>query len=130
MKARELILIVLFCITGFAWAQTGNITVTVRNIDGTSSPLPGNNGNVKLYNSSWAYLAQANTSNGVATFTGRTYGTYNIEAYHNPSPTTIFGTEFWGSKSVSHSSSNTTTILQRYLPYCYDVKVFNNSTNA
>jgi len=111
--------------------QTGDVAVTVKNYDGTSNPLPGSNGNVKLYDNNWNYIAQATTnSNGVASFFNRPYGTYYIEAYHNPNSATIFGTEFWGNKSVSHNSSNTTTILQRCLPYCYDIKVFNNSNNA
>ena len=111
--------------------QTGDVAVTVKNYDGTSNPLPGSNGNVKLYDNNWNYIAQATTnSNGVASFSNRPYGTYYIEAYHNPNSATIFGTEFWGNKSVSHNSSNTTTILQRCLPYCYDIKVFNNSNNA
>ena len=111
--------------------QTGDVAVTVKNYDGTSNPLPGSNGNVKLYDNNWNYIAQATTnSNGVASFSNRPYGIYYIEAYHNPNPATIFGTEFWGSKSVSHNSASTSTILQRYLPYCYDVKVFNNATNV
>ena len=53
-----------------------------------------------------------------------------MKAYHMPNPSTIFGSEYWGSKSITHNSSNTSTILQRIMPYCYDVKAFDVASNA
>ena len=118
----------MFTVTG----QNGTITVTLKNINGTSTPLPGANGTIRLYNSSWGHLVNAATnSSGVATFNNRAYAAYNIEGYHMPSnPTTIFEEEFWGATSVNHNSSNTTVSLTRNMPYSEQIIVKNNVTGA
>jgi len=111
---------------------SGNINITVKNVDETSVPLPGSNGIVKLYNSNWQYLTQtATNSSGIATFSNRPFATYNIEAYHNPnSPSTIFGEEFWGNKNINHNTSPTNVNFQRYLPHFVHTKVYNHATNV
>jgi hypothetical protein len=43
--------------TLFYYAPTGNITLSLKNIDGTSTPLPGANGRVILHNSSYTPLS-------------------------------------------------------------------------
>jgi len=112
--------------------SSGNITITLKNINGTSTPLPGANGTIRLYNSSWGHLVNAATnSSGVATFNNRAYAAYNIEGYHMPSnPTTIFEEEFWGATSVNHNSSNTIVSLTRNMPYSEQIIVKNNVTGA
>jgi hypothetical protein len=115
-----------------ASTSTGNISFTIKNIDGTSIPLPGGNGEAKLYNSTYSQLLSVAYTNGsgVATFPSQAYGTYNIEAWHLPNPATIFGNEFWGATVVNNNSSNTPVNFTRNMPYSTLTKVYINSTNV
>ncbi|MFN0157081.1 MAG: S8 family serine peptidase [Bacteroidota bacterium] len=113
----------------------GSIVVTIQNLNGTSTPLPGSNGQALLYDANWNYLdKQANTNpSGVATLTEVALGTYNVESYHNPSnPSTIFGPEFWGGAypaPIDHSSGSTPITIRRHMPYSDYYKVYIAATN-
>ena len=117
--------------TGGGGSTTGTMNITVNNLNGTSSPLPGANGKVELFDSNYQPLnIQANTnSSGIASFANRAYGNYNIEASHTPSnPSTIFGIEFWGAISLSHNSANTSGTITRNMPYSDYYRIINVST--
>ena len=130
---KKLFIAICFCtfIPSLFYAQTGSITVNLKNINGNSTPYPGANGRVFLYDSNYNTITFKNTdSSGTTTFTNQPYGTYYLEGYHNANPPTIFGSEYWGSTSVNHNSSATNLNLIRYLPYYLYYKVFINSTNV
>ncbi|MBU2431949.1 MAG: Ig-like domain-containing protein [Proteobacteria bacterium] len=112
--------------------EKGNLTITVRNINGSSTPIPGAYGSVELYNSSNQLVSsQGTSSSGVATFTNITPGSgYWYKVFHKTTQT-IFGTEYWGQKSGINLVSGTMTneIFTRNMPYCVSVRAYNNSTN-
>lgn len=134
MSFVKKILIVIsffFLLTNLLQAQAGNITVNLKNINGNSTPYPGANGKVYLYDSNYNTItSQTTDSSGSTTFTNQPYGTYYFEGYHNANPPTIFSSEYWGSTSINHISNATNLNLLRYLPYYLDYKVFINSTNV
>jgi hypothetical protein len=83
----KLITSLFFCLISFlCFSQTtGNLSVTIKNLNGTSSPLPGANGVAKLYNSSYSFLNDTLTNtSGVATLSSQAFAIFNIEAYHRP----------------------------------------------
>jgi hypothetical protein len=108
------------------------LLVTVKNINGGNSNLPGSNGKLLLYNSEYIYQNKnvKTNSSGIGTFSDLPYGDYIIEAYHNPTGenSTIFGEEFWGSKMVKYSTGSKTETLVRNMPYFSGYKVINTKT--
>ncbi|MBI9071916.1 MAG: T9SS type A sorting domain-containing protein [Melioribacteraceae bacterium] len=110
----------------------GTLVLTVSNTNGTSTPYPGANGKVKLYNNSNELIETKSTnSNGSVTFENLVAGqNYMCFVYHNGG--TIFGEELWGSKSAINIVSNETTnsSFTRYMPNTNIVKVFKGSVSA
>ena len=110
-------------------SQSG-VSVTINNIPGGSTSLPGNNGIARLYDANGNSLnLSANTNNGVATFNNLNFGNYIVEGYHNPTnPGTEFGEEYWGRTAFSHNQNTTPVTLTRNMPHFDGVKVFNHIT--
>jgi spore germination protein YaaH len=88
---------------------TGNLSVTVYNIPGGASSLPGNSGIVKLWSNSGSLVATVNTISNVALFNNIPTGSgYFYRVFHNTSAT-MFGEEFWGDDGgVTITAGNTT----------------------
>lgn len=101
----------------------GDLDVTVYNVSGGSSSLPGTNGDVKLYDKNWKFVDSDGTnSSAKSSFHDIASGTnYNIEAYHEGG--TIFGDEYWASKGgiTISAGKKTTTTIRRDMPYSTDV---------
>jgi hypothetical protein len=101
-------------------ANAGDLDVTVKNQSGTNV----SGATVVRYTSSWGYIDQKTTnSSGVASWTGLSPATYNLEAYYSG--------EFWVWGSATVTAGNTTNkTLQRNEPYAYDFRVYNGSTDV
>lgn len=102
-----------------ASATTGyNLTITVNNVDGTTT-MSG--ATVKLYNSDYSSDLGTKTANssGKVVFTGLINGNYNYEVYYTPSGTNspITNQEFWGAKAVTISGSAKSDSFTRIQPY-------------
>lgn len=102
-----------------ASASTGyNLTITVNNVDGTTT-MSG--ATVKLYNSDYSSDLGTKTANssGKVVFTGLINGNYNYEVYYTPSGTNppITNQEFWGAKAVTISGSAKSDSFTRIQPY-------------
>ncbi|MCE5347357.1 MAG: choice-of-anchor D domain-containing protein [Bacteroidales bacterium] len=113
-------------------SPTGTLSVTIRNLDGTSTPLPAANGRAILYDATFQSIVKQSTTNsyGVATLANVNYGTYNLEVYNNTTTSaTIFGEEFWGGVSVNHNSASTPVSITRDRPFSDYRKVYINATN-
>ncbi|MFP4288424.1 MAG: PKD domain-containing protein, partial [Bacteroidales bacterium] len=110
---------------------TGNLSVTVNNIPGGDNSLPGNNGVIKLWNSSGDLVATTNTNNNIASFNNIPTGSgYFYRVFHNTSAT-MFGEEFWGDDGgVSITEGNTTIrTFERNRPHAiWDVNESNVHT--
>ncbi|APF20287.1 Sulphatase-modifying factor protein [Caldithrix abyssi DSM 13497] len=115
--------------------QYGDLTVEVKNIDGTSTPYPADNGRVQLYNSEGVLIATDNTdANGNAYFSNLDAGSgYYYKVYHTPDdPNNIFGEEYWGKKENVTIYGNTTNYSEftRNMPYGQDIKVYKNGEDV
>lgn len=113
---------------------TGNLSVTVQNINGSSTPLPGPNAMVDLKDSNDQLVATEPTDvNGIALFQDVVSGTgYAVEVRHLPDPITEFGLEYWGRMEdieILGNSTNPVT-FQRNMPYVDGVAVFRGSTEV
>jgi len=112
-------------------AQSGDLNVTMKNIDGTSTPIPGSNGKIQLYTSGGSFLSDITTnSSGVGTFSNLNFGTYNLKFLHLNTGT-IHGAERWGVlNGVNHNSNPTNEQFTRNLPYFAGTfRIYNNNTN-
>jgi hypothetical protein len=109
-----------------------NLTITVKNINGSSTPVPGSYGTVELYNSGNQQVSSQSTNSiGIATFINIAPGSgYWYKVFHKTTGT-IFGTEYWGQKSGINIVSGTTINenFTRNMPYGASVRAYNNSTN-
>ena len=106
----------------------GNLVVTVKNINGTSTPYPGNNGVVTVYLDN-NNKGSGTTVNGVATVSNLTNGSgYSYTVYHNGG--TIFGSEYWGQETNVTISGSTSKTFNRGEPYGKGVHIYNVSTGA
>ncbi len=90
----------------------GNISITVKNINGALVPGAG----VIRYTTGWSPIDAATTdANGVAGWTGVPAGTYAFEVWQNG--------EFWGNPAnlTVNAGQTTSVVFNRYLPYCESV---------
>ena len=122
-------------IKSFTFKKVGDLIVQVQNIDNTSVPAPGSNGIVKLYDSANLLISTQQTDqNGSVTFVGIPVGSgYYYQVFHQPNnPATIYGQEYWGSKTDIQivEAQTTTTIFKRNQPYNGTVKVYDGSTDV
>jgi hypothetical protein len=113
---------------------TSTLAVQVKNINGTSSPVPGANGVVELYSSTNQLIStQATNASGLATFSNLAPSTgYSLRVYHNPpTNTTIFGREYWGRKPSINITAGTTLneTYVRNMPYSLALRAYNSSTS-
>ena len=78
--------------------STGDLALTVQNVNGTSVPLPADNAEAILSKSGSQLANRATNSSGVALFQDLDPGSdYGVEVYHTPTnPSTPFGLEYWG----------------------------------
>ena len=113
------------------------LTVNVQNADSTSYPKPGAHGVVYLFHADnsgqVALVATANTNpNGVAAFQNVTNGSgYSIKVYYNPDPTTIFGQEYWGTKTDITVIGSQTITFVRNLPFAQGgVKIYDGTAEV
>jgi hypothetical protein len=112
---------------------TGTLSVKVQYFDGSSRPLPGPNGLVRLYDAGGAQVAsQATDSGGIATMTMVPAGVnYTCRVFYTPqNPATPLGQEYWGkSTGIAVTAGGSTSItFTRDMPYHNAIKWFNNST--
>ena len=122
-------------IHSFTFRKVGDLVVQVKNTDNTSNPFPGANGTVKLYNSANKLICTKQTDqNGSVTFGGVAVGSgYYYQVFHLPaSPATIYGQEYWGSKTDIQvaDAQTTTSIFKRDQPMNGIVKVYNGTTDV
>lgn len=115
--------------------NTSDLTLSIKNIDGNGSPLPGNEGRVKLFNSIGAQIGDELPTNdlGQVTFADVPDGTeYYYEVYHDPiNPTTPFGLEYWGKRTgLTISSGSVSEAFTRSQPYGGEVHIFNGVTEV
>jgi hypothetical protein len=105
---------------------TGNLVVTVRNPVGNTQ----SNVNVQRFTTGWGYLDQKTTdANGLASWSGITAGTYQLQAYHHNSTQAV--DEFWGGATPTVVVGGTTNVtIQRYMPYATAIRIFNGSTEV
>ena len=112
---------------------SSTLSVNVKNIDGTSLPIPSSHGYVELYNNSGTLVSgQATNLNGTAIFSNVTNGTgYSLKVYHDPTnPTTIFGREYWGGLNGITISSDLTLSFKRDMPYVFNgIHVYDDQDN-
>jgi len=107
------------------------LTITVNNVPGGLPGIPGDNGIVELYNTAGIYLQQANTVNGVATFSNIPDGNdYSVKVFHNPIPATIFGEEYWGRKANIIVNGPASEIFVRNMPYGANIKVYKGNQDV
>ncbi|MBC8343081.1 MAG: hypothetical protein H8E61_03770, partial [Bacteroidetes bacterium] len=107
------------------------LTVTVNNVPGGLPGIPGDNGIVELYDTAGIYLQQANTLNGVATFSNIIDGNgYSIKVFHNPIPATIFGEEYWGRKTNINVNGPAFESFIRNMPYGANIKVYQENQDV
>jgi uncharacterized protein (TIGR02145 family) len=114
---------------------TGNLKISVKNIDGTGTPLPGNEGRIKLFNSSGIQIGTEKSTDdlGEVTFSDIPAGSgYYYEVYHDPiNPPTPFGREYWGKRTDLNITSNgVTESFTRNQPYGGEIRVFNGVTDV
>ncbi len=122
-------------IKSFTFKKIGDLTVQLQNLDNTSTPAPGPNGIVKLYNSQNDLISTKQTNqNGAATFAGIPEGSgYYYQVFHNPTnPALILGQEYWGSKTDVNviAAQTTNSIFKRNQPTSGIVKVYNGTTDV
>jgi len=115
--------------------QTGDLNVKVKNIDGTSTPYPADNGRVQLYDNTSSWVATDYTdSEGNAFFSQIEEGSgYYYKVYHNPDdPENIFGEEYWGKKENITIYGNTTNYSEftRNMPYGEEIKVYSDGQDV
>jgi uncharacterized membrane protein len=113
---------------------TSTLAVQVKNINGTSSPVPGANGVVELYSSTNQLIStQATNASGLATFTNVAPSTgYSLRVYHNPpASTTIFAKEYWGRKTSINITAGATLneSFIRNMPYSLALRAYNSATS-
>jgi hypothetical protein len=108
-----------------------DLSVTLKNANGSSTPIPGTYGDVLLYDNNWNFVDDDNSnSSGVCNINNIPYGTYNYEVYHD-NGTTIFGNEYWGTKSnINLNSVNHSSTFTRNMPYVEEVKVYANNIDV
>ena len=101
------------------------LTITANNVNGVAR----SNAEVILYNAgnNELTIVTANSS-GQATFSGLENGTYNYEVYYTPTLTNVpvaDNKEFWGSGTITISSSAVSEIFTRNAPYISGGPTFN-----
>ena len=122
-------------IKSFTFKKVGDLVVQVYNIDNTSTPIPGANGIVKLFNSDNVLIGeQKTTQNGFATFTNIPEGSgYYYQVYHNTTkPSTIYGQEYWGTQTgvTVNANQSTPNSFTRNQPYCGKISIFNGTKDV
>ncbi len=126
---------------GWDWSQaplftveavTGSLNLTIQNIDGTSQPYPGTNGEVKLYQDGTLVSSDGTNSNGIAQFTDIEAGNYEARFFHDANLPTPHGEEYWGKKTVTVVAGQTTDeLFTRYMPYTPEgIKVYANGVDV
>lgn len=122
-----LIIISSFCFLSKAQSQSGNLNVTVQNIDDRF--ISG--ASVVRFNSDSKFIdKRATGSNGVASWTDISVGTFYMEVYQNGNSLPYIGDEFWGKgicQVISGGTANVT--IKRYEPYAQSIVFRNHSTN-
>ena len=100
-------------------AGSGQVTITVKNVANGSTEAPGEDAIVKRYDNSndWNPLDEQKTdANGVATFNGLDYGTYNFEVWYTPPNQSPAAAELWGSKQHTVESATSEMTIDRTWP--------------
>ncbi|MBN2829492.1 MAG: caspase family protein, partial [Candidatus Cloacimonetes bacterium] len=114
---------------------TASLEIAVKNIDGNGSPLPGDEGRVRLFNSSGIQIGSELSTNeeGIVIFNNIPVGDgYYYEVYHDPvEPPTPFGREYWGKRT--NLSITQTGVIESFIrdqPYGDLIQVWNGDENV
>lgn len=108
-----------------------SLLVTSYNVNSSSCGVSG--ASVKLYYEDWTYKSTRTTNgSGAATWAGLGAGTYNYKVYKTNATSGLpTFTEYWGAKSVTVSTGQTTSnSFTRFEPYATTFVVRNATTHA
>ncbi|MFC2085179.1 choice-of-anchor D domain-containing protein, partial [Bacteroidota bacterium] len=110
-----------------------NITVKVINYDGTSSPIPGSNAYVNLWNRYGVEFGTAQSnSNGEAVFNDlpNNIGYYFfVRSYQQVDPDIYGGSEYWGDQTDVMVNGDKTINFTREMPYLANTRVYDSGSN-
>ena len=112
--------------------QVGDLNVSVKNVPGASSLLPGTNGVVELYSSENSLIASKNTDYlGSVTFFNIPEGKGYYYKVFNALKSNL-EKEFWGTNSdiTIAAKQLTKSTFTRNQPYSVDVRIFNGNMDV